>query len=182
MTYLFSQIMALIALIFMIISLLQKKRTPLIIFNSLGTIFFSLQFFLLSAYAGAIINLIGLSKNIVYIFKNKNKYINTWWTPILFSVVIILSNVFTFDGWISLLPAIAALVNVFATWFDLTKNIKYLLLVMSVLWIIYDIATHTYVGLGADVVLLFINIFSLIFFERKNKNQPLETNQMERIE
>lgn len=175
MMYTISQIMAGFALLFMIISLLQKKRIPLIIYNSIGTIFFSLQFFFLSAYAGAIINIIGLLKNIIYIFKGKNKYISSWATPITFSGIILISSIFTFDGLWSLLPAVAALVNVYATWFDLTKHIKYLLLVMSALWIVYDIVTLAYVGLFADVVLVFINIFSLIYIER-NIHKKSTTN------
>ena len=70
-----AHICALIGFIFLIISTQVKKRKEILLFQSLFSLFFFLQYLLLGVYSASILCLLGLIRNIVFYFKN-NKISN----------------------------------------------------------------------------------------------------------
>ena len=67
-----AHICALIGFIFLMISTQVKEKSKILLFQSLFSFFFFLQYILLGVYSASILNLVGLIRNIVY-YKNNNK-------------------------------------------------------------------------------------------------------------
>ena len=67
-----AHICALIGFIFLIISTQVKEKNKILLFQSLFSFFFFLQYILLGVYSAGILNLVSLVRNIVY-YKNTNK-------------------------------------------------------------------------------------------------------------
>lgn len=68
-----AQAIGVIAMIFKILSYQGKKQSTVIIMQLLGSVLFTVNFLLLGALVGGILNLIGIFRAVVYLYKGKLK-------------------------------------------------------------------------------------------------------------
>ena len=114
-----------------------------------------LQYFLLGAYTGSLISLLGATR--AYTFsKTNNKFF-----LVLFLSLYIIASVITFDGIISIIPLSAALIYTMVTWNKEEKNIRLFSILVFVLWFIYDVLIKAYVSSITDIVLIISNSVAL---------------------
>lgn len=162
-----AHICALIGFIFLIISTQVKKKKEILLFQSLFSLFFFLQYLLLGVYSASILCLFGLIRNIVFYFKN-NKISNN---IIIFLTLIvgIITGLYDMKNYIFIIAFIPTIINV-AYSYILSKNnivlIKKVFLVCSIMWIIYDYFVKAYVGLICNS----LEMLSYIYYFIKKKN------------
>ena len=162
-----AHICALIGFIFLIISTQVKKKKEILLFQSLFSLFFFLQYLLLGVYSASILNLVSLVRNIVY-YKNTNK-ISTYSIIILTFLVGLICTICDMKNYIFIIAFIPTIINV-AYSYILSKNnivlIKKVFLVCSIMWIIYDYFVKAYVGLICNS----LEMLSYIYYFIKKKN------------
>ena len=143
-----AHICALIGFIFLIISTQVKEKNKILLFQSLFSFFFFLQYILLGVYSAGILNLVSLVRNIVY-YKNTNK-ISTYSIIILTFLVGLICTMCDMKNYIFIISVIPLIINLLYT-YSLSKNnivlIKKVFLVCSIIWVIYDYFVKAYVGL-----------------------------------
>lgn len=143
-----AHICALIGFIFLIISTQVKEKNKILLFQSLFSFFFFLQYILLGVYSAGILNLVSLVRNIVY-YKNTNK-ISTYSIIILTFLVGLICTIFDMKNYIFIISVIPLIINLLYA-YSLSKNnivlIKKVFLVCSIIWVIYDYFVKAYVGL-----------------------------------
>lgn len=143
-----AHICALIGFIFLIISTQVKEKNKILLFQSLFSFFFFLQYILLGVYSAGILNLVSLIRNIVY-YKNTNK-ISTYSIIILTFLVGLICTICDMKNYIFIISVIPLIINLLYA-YSLSKNnivlIKKVFLVCSIIWVIYDYFVKAYVGL-----------------------------------
>lgn len=143
-----AHICALIGFIFLIISTQVKEKNKILLFQSLFSFFFFLQYILLGVYSAGILNLVSLVRNIVY-YKNTNK-ISTYSIIILTFLVGLICTIFDMKNYIFIISVIPLIINLLYA-YSLSKNnivlIKKVFLVCSIIWVMYDYFVKAYVGL-----------------------------------
>lgn len=143
-----AHICALIGFIFLIISTQVKEKNKILLFQSLFSFFFFLQYILLGVYSAGILNLVSLVRNIVY-YKNTNK-ISTYSIIILTFLVGLICTICDMKNYIFIISVIPLIINLLYA-YSLSKNnivlIKKVFLVCSIIWVIYDYFVKAYVGL-----------------------------------
>lgn len=143
-----AHICALIGFIFLIISTQVKEKNKILLFQSLFSFFFFLQYILLGVYSASILNLVSLVRNIVY-YKNTNK-ISTYSIIILTFLVGLICTICDMKNYIFIISVIPLIINLLYA-YSLSKNnivlIKKVFLVCSIIWVIYDYFVKAYVGL-----------------------------------
>ena len=72
-TEIIAQIIGIIAMAFNILSYQQKKQRYIIAWQLLGTTLFTVNFFLLGAYTGALLNAVGIVRAIVFLYKEHHR-------------------------------------------------------------------------------------------------------------
>ncbi len=80
-----------------IISFQCKKHNSILFFRTLNEFIFAIQYFLLGAYTGVAMNLIGCVRNIIFtkqVAKNKKTIVST----IVFGALFFVLGVFTWQG------------------------------------------------------------------------------------
>lgn len=145
-----------------------KKVTFLYIFMSIGSLLFTIHFFMLGAYIGAMMNLIGLVRSGLFAMGDK-----THKKPVLFGILLTIV-IFTIFGWQqetwrSLLPFTAQIVSTLVLWTrDNTKIRICQISVLSPCWIIYNIIN---VSIGGIICEILNSISVIVYFARIKRNK-----------
>lgn len=163
MNLLLAQVFALLSSLCLLISFWQKKRSKILFFQILDSTFDIIQYALLGAYTGSLISLLGATR--AYTFaKTNNKYF-----LFLFLSLYIIASLLTFNGLISFIPLIAALIYTIVTWNKKEKNIRLFSILVFILWFIYDILVKAYVSSITDIVLVVSNFMAFYKLDLKTR-------------
>lgn len=165
MNVLIAQIFALCSSLCLLLSFWQKKRIKILFFQTLDSIFDIIQYFLLGAYTGSCISLLGALR--AYTFSKTNYKFFLY----LFLGLYTLASILTFDGMISIIPLLAALLYTLVTWNKKEKYIRMFSILVFSLWFLYDILVQAYVSSCTDLVLIISNSLALYKLDIKKANE-----------
>lgn len=143
---------------------LLKKKSHILIAQSVQCGFMGLGNLLLGGVSGFIANVVTIARNLVF----ARCRITTALKVIFIAAQVLLSLGSLGDGWVCWLPILAAAVF---TWFLDTKSeatLKIVIISTQVMWLIYDIFYHNYVATTFDVMTMGSNLIGF-FMVRKNK-------------
>ena len=88
-----------IGLFFLSYQIFEKKK--LLIVQTLATTLLCLQYLLIGAYSGFVLNIVCVIRNFLYFHRDK-KFFSGIWLPILLALVMALVSLFSWDGYHSL--------------------------------------------------------------------------------
>ena len=157
MTFILSQILIVLAYIFLGGTYLLKDKKLIILLSSLAAFCYGLAYAFVFAWTGVVMNLIALIRNILFIivgvkFKNSSKSRRI--VLICVYVLIIASSVFTYDGVLSLMAVFATVLYSTALWIDKDRYYKILGSLTSVLWIIYNVFIKLYLSVVFESIMV----------------------------
>ena len=180
--YIFSQIAIIFVYLFLILTYCVKNR-KIILGLSLGSnLLNALAFILLGAYTSASMCAISIGRDIVFIIdekiNGKNNKIVKKDVFILIGVYIvaIISIIFTFNGWESLLYAVASMLYTYSIWQKNNKMYKLLGIPCYIIVIIESIVIKSVLGLILQSIVLVCTI--IMFIKTKNEEKQLKTNDI----
>ena len=174
MNYIFSQISVFIAVFLIGLSLMSKNKKYILMYSIISSIFFSLQYFFLTAWEGMIINAIGILRAMCFFIYNRKEkdipiYVMTSLIIIYFIVMIL-----TYEGIVSIAPFIAASLFTYSIWAKQVIVYKFLAIPISMSWIIYNIYVGSPVGYVCDSILLVIEIGALIEYLLRHHKKEIK--------
>lgn len=152
-----AQIIGLIGSAVMILSYQIKKPNSFILVQGLGGMLFALNFFMLGAYTGALLNGINILRSLLMTRVKKHRI----FVPILLIAIYIVATIFTYNGLISVAVLTAQSVGTISFYINNDKVMKLSsLIVVSPLWLTHNIITHSIGGVICEAV----SIVSLIVY------------------
>lgn len=167
MHFILAQVFAFLSSLCLLVSFWQKKRKKILFFQSLDSFFDIIQYALLGAYTGSLISLLGTLR--AYTFsRTKNRFF-----LILFLMLYVFVSVITFDGYISFIPLVAALLYTVISWNKNEKNIRFYSVLVFMLWLIYDILVKAYVSSITDIILIISNLLAFYKLDIKTKKKVI---------
>ncbi|MBQ7822447.1 MAG: YgjV family protein [Clostridia bacterium] len=142
-----TQAVGIIGSIANILSFQCKRPKTLIAFQGFGGLMFALNFFMLGAFTGAVLNGINIIRSLVFAgTKSKNKLI-----PVLLTAIYGVATVFTYDGILSILVFLAQTAGTIIFYINNDKVIKLVsLAIVSPSWLVYNFATHSIGGIVCE--------------------------------
>ena len=174
-----TQAIGIFAMAFNIWSYQQKQQRYIIALQLLGSLLFSIHFFMLGAYMGGLLNAVGILRAIVFLYKDKVKADHILWL-IGFILVYILSYVLTFtvlkkpftaiNAMVELLPVIGMTATTFAFRAKTAKSTRLLGFVSSPAWLIYNIISLSIGAICCEVFSLISILVGLLRLDRE-KNE-----------
>lgn len=163
-----AQIIGIVAMAAVIYSFQCKRIKFLYIFQLIGSFLFTIHFFMLGAYIGSLMNLVGLVRSGLFAMGER-----THKKPVLY--MILLSIVlFTIIGWQqetwkSLLPFAAQMLGTLVLWTgDNTKVRVCQLSILSPCWIIYNILNAS---IGGIICEIFNSLSVIVYFARIKRSK-----------
>ena len=122
---------------------------------------------LLGAVTGGISYILNTVRS--FCLGGKNKFLKSWWMCLIICLLQIVTLIFTWDGWQSILPVAA---NIAATIGGYTYNARKIrvtgIFINSPLWIVYDIIVGSWAGIIDEVVSQASMVISIIRYGWKN--------------
>ena len=173
---LIAQAVGIAAMAFNILSFQQKTQKSVIGFQLFGSILFAVNFFMLNAPVGGILNLVGALRAIVFMNREKFRADHCAWL-IFFTTLYVSSYILTFTvfqkeltpvaGIIELLPVIAMTVTTISFRMQSAKSIRKFGLISSPSWLIYNIANFAVGAIICEVLSLGSIVIGLIRYDLK---------------
>lgn len=174
-TYILSQVFTIINYALLAISYYAKDRRKVLIISFLSLIANAIAYIFLSAWTGLAMCAVALIRNIIFLIdENKNgKRETNNKTDIIILIILytisIISAVFTYDGFFSLLSVFATMLYTFSVWQKKTNIYKLLGIPIGILWILYNIYIQSIFGIILETILLICSTTGYILETKKNK-------------
>lgn len=161
------------AMLSLFISHQKKSRRKILIYKLCADVLWAAHYVCLGAFSGAVPNLVGVFREIVFMGRGRHKIASKRIWPCLFILVNLTLGIISFDGWHSLLPITASVFVTVSLWIDdpiLTKRIS---IPVSTAFLVYDVFVGSYIGIFNEA----LAIFSIIlFFARRKKKMDFFKN------
>lgn len=177
-TELIAQVIGIFAMTFNLLSYQQKTRNKAIIFQLFGTTLFTVNFLMLGAMVGGLMNLIGAVRAVIFINKEKLKADHIAWF-IGFTVIFLVTYVLTFtvldkeptatNFILEFLPIIGMIATTHSYRLTDAKAIRKFGLISSPAWLIYNIANFSVGAIICEVLSLCSIIIGIVRLDREKK-------------
>ena len=158
-----AQVIGIIAMIFNILSYQGKKQSTVILLQLFGGMFFAINFLMLGAMVGSILNIIATVRAIVFLFKDKLKADSIpWFVGFVALYIIVYVLNFTVFGKavtvrnliVELLPVIGMVALNIGFRMKNAADVRKLGLISSPAWLIYNIVVGSWGAIFCEVFTL----------------------------
>lgn len=173
--YILSQIFIIINYVFLALSYYAKNRKAVLIINFISLIANVLSFVCLNAYSGIAMCLLALIRNIIFLLDEKKNGKSDVITKkdiiilIVLYIIAIISAVFTYEGFFSLLSVFATMLYTYSVWQKKTIIYKLMGIPVGILWIFYNIYIMSIFGIILESILLICSISGYVIELNKNR-------------
>ena len=163
-----AQIIGFIALIFAMVSYQMKTQKGIVLIQIVSCAFFAVHFLMLDAFTGALLNLIGAVRSVVFANKDKKWGKSNWWI-VVFSIISVVAIAFTWEGYISLLPMAGMVLTSIAWGIEKASLVRLISFPSSPLWIIYNLSSRSTAGVLTEVFVMVSIITAMIRLDLPKK-------------
>ena len=162
------QMLGIVAVVLGFISYQVKNDRKLLFVHMLTCAVFSAHYYLLGAISGAVLNGVGIIRDVVYYYKDKSFYKPRLF-PIIFAVIMFILGMYSSNGIHSILIVAGLVINTVCLSFKNVQNIRKSVLVTCPMVLIYDIIEHSYGGIIYESVAMVSAIIGIVRFRKKKK-------------
>ena len=157
-----------LAVFFYALGYLQKERKNIIFLNLTSRILYILQYLLLGAFEGAVLDVMGALSS-VFAGRKNNSFIkrNTKLFVLFFDVLIVLSGLLVYENLYSLLPIAGVLLHTSAFWIDDEKTIRRVSFLGSPFWLVYNFISQAYPSCVGDILSMVSLGISMVRYDFK---------------
>lgn len=178
--YIFAQALGLGAMVCNVISMQQKNRKNLLLFQMVVSTLFTVSFFLLGAYAAFLQNIVATARNILFSREKMSEKASKIWTGV-FIALFLLAYGLTFwlfgepfnarTAVINALPTVAMCIMSVAFGMRSVFKIRALSIVNAVLWLIYSIIFVSVGDIISETLSIVSSTVGIIRFDLKKNDK-----------
>lgn len=167
------QILGLLAVATFLLSYQQKKRANIILLNVISRCLYILQYLLLGAFAGAVLDILGAVSSVVAGRKHTpfiRKHTKAVWIALSLCIAAAGCTVAVLNrSWIDLFSVIGVLLHTGAFWISDEKIIRRVSLLGSPFWFVYNFLSRAYGSAVGD--LLTMGSIVLAMYRHREKQE-----------
>ena len=144
----------------------QNQKEKLLTWKLVSDVLWALHYFFLSAYSGTAVAIIAIFREIAFYGQAKK---NTKSKGLLiFFVCISLTSAFvTWNGFLSVLPAIGSVMSITSFWYGNPKVTRYISFPTSALMLTYDVFCHSYIGIFNEIFTICSSVVGVLRYRKK---------------
>ena len=160
---LLAQIIGVFAVITFLLSYQQKKRKNIIVWNATSRILYILQYLMLGAFEGVVLDILGTVSSVAA-QKKDSKIIkkNLIFFIIGINLLILTAGLFLYENIFSVFPIVGVILHTSAFWITEEKIIRRVSFIGSPFWLVYNLANLAY-GSAIGDILSMISIGTAIY-------------------
>ena len=157
-----------------ILSYQLRSNRALFLCHLTGCIVFCVQFLLMGAYTGAISLIVNIARNLLLLKSNAWKWAKSQVTLAVIIVLLLVMTIYTWAGWISVLPFASVAVTSIGYWTQNAQKIRLSQLFGSPCTLLYDILVHSWGGAISETISILSIIISILRFGWGNLGEKSE--------
>lgn len=164
-----------LAVVLFLLSYQQKTRARIILFNTVSRGLYILQYLLLGAFEGAVLDILGAVSSVIAGKKNGGfvkKHARLF--LILVDAVIVAAGLLLYENVFSLLPIAGVLLHTTAFWIDDEKIIRRVSLAGSPFWFVYNFYSKAYGSAVGDLLTIGSILIAMFRYRKTEKASPKE--------
>jgi len=168
--YILAQIVGFAAITLYLLGYLQKKRKNIIIMNATCRFLYIVQYILLSAFEGAVLDIAGIISSVLAGKKDTpfiKKHIKIVF--ILVNLLIIAMGLLLYKNVYSLLPIIGVLFHTSAFWITDEKWIRRVSMIGSPFWLLYNFLCGAYSSCIGDILSMVSLGIAMVRYDTKRE-------------
>lgn len=166
-----TQVLGYIAVVLLFISFQIDNRKSILGLLIAAMFILAAHQFLLGALVGAVANSLTIIRNLTFRYKNEKQFLQHFSWPYIFSLILLLTSLLLWQGWFSILPALAVIASTFALWMNDTKTIRVLSLIGPLLWLPYAFIIDSLPTILIQVVIISSILIAMFRFDRKKSSE-----------
>lgn len=179
-----AQIIGIFGMVANFLSFQQKKQKGAIAFQFFAALLFAINFLMLGAYMGALLNVIGVIRAFVFVNREKLKADHPVWLIVfILAFASTYPLVFTVFGKvpsaknliIEILPVIAMILSTVSFRLTRAKDIRRFGLFSSPMWLIYNIFCFSIGAIISEILNLISIIIGIVRFDLKKEQSDENT-------
>ena len=150
----------------------MKDKKTLLLLQTLGIALFTTQYFMINALSGAVLNAVCLIRTIFFYLvegKVKNEILKNYGFPLLFTVLVCVFGVFSWESWHSLLVLLSLAINSFCTGACSPQNFRKSLLLTCSLAFVYNAIVFSIGGMINEILSMISATIGIIRYKKQNK-------------
>ena len=171
---LFAQVVGIFAVITFLLSYQQKKRRNIIMLNATSRVLYIIQYVMLGAFEGAVLDILGTFSSIAAQNKDKGfirKHLKI--SVIAFNVIIFIAGLLLYENIFSLFPIVGVILHTSAFWISKEKIIRRVSFLGSPFWLVYNLASCAYGSAIGDIFTMVSIGIAIYRYDIKN-NKKIE--------
>lgn len=155
----------------------STKRKNILLFKLISDFMWLVNFLLLGAFTGALLNAIAILRELTFSQRERHKIFNHRCFLFIFLAITAASAPLTWAGPISLLPAVGSMIAVFSFYTLSTQTARYTGFAAQIFWLVYNVLLLNYSGIAGCIFTMvsvgigFINAFKTAKQEKKAAKQ-----------
>ena len=166
-------ILGLLAVAMFVLSYQMKSRRNIILLNASSRLLFIIQYLLLGAFEGALLDTIAFFVSLLC-QKRDHKFIKNHFalTVILSDVAIFALGMITYKNIFSLLPILGVIFETLALWMKKERTIRIASLLGAPFWLVYNTLNYAYGSSIGNVITLISIGIAIVRYDILKKQQP----------
>ena len=158
------QAIGFIGVAFFIASYQMRSNRALFLFQLIGYLVFTAQFLILGAYTGALSLMINVLRNLLLLKIGEWKWVKSKLTLSAILLMLIAVTLYTWDGWLSLLPLMSVGITSIGYWTNNAQKIRLSQMFGSPCTLLYDALICSWGGVLNESIALVSIIVSICRF------------------
>ena len=160
-----------VALICSAISFQQKKRVGILLWQATATLVSSIYLFLLGAYEGACLDLLGFVAKMTFSKGGKVLGVSLGVWRIVFLGAMLVAGILTWADIYSLLAILASCLSLLALSMKSPTKIRLISLLVGPCWIVYNLVYGAYPSILMECIALTSIIIAIVRYDIKKKKE-----------
>lgn len=174
--FLIVQAVGLLGSVVVIAGMQKNDRRVILLCQLAGCICWVFHYGMLGATTAVYTNFISFGRSLVFVNNDKPWARSRLWLW-LFIALLLLNSVLTWDGWVSILPAISMTLTSLALWTHNTRTTRLLMLINSPFWLVYDLCCRSYTCAVVEVIAFISFIIAIRRFDFPKKDTAGKTQE-----
>ena len=173
MVLIVSQVIGVAAVALYLLSFQLKKRRHIAWVTCLSYVLYVLQYALLGAFSGAILDTISAASSFFAAKKNEPRFRRhaTWVAAVIFSLIVAAGLVLAMvrRNWVELLPIAGALLQAGGLWFNNEQTIRKCGLLGAPFWLVYNFLSQAYGASLGSLLTIVSTAVALVRYRKQNE-------------
>lgn len=160
--FILSQVCVLIGMIMIAISYFIKNKKWILLLNCMASAVYCVEYLLLGAYTGAILNVIGIARCIWYYIDELNDKKQNIVSIIVVAVVSLIAGIWTARLWVDAVAILSVLLLIYALWQPNIKFYRYSSVICSICWLVYNVCIGSILAIFTESIMLVFGVVGIV--------------------